>query len=240
MTKRVVLIVVSIVLMTLGTLAAIAGGVLMALVGPNDTLSTGTQQVSTPTSALVSAVAVIQNTGGVRADFGSIRLRVTATSAEPGRPIFIGIGPAAAVDRYLSGVGHDVVTDVSLTPFHLTLVRSGGTASPAPPGSQPFWIAKASGTQVSVSWTITDGSFRLVVMNADGTAPVRINGQLALTVPHLFAISVGFLVGGVVVLLAGLVLLLVGLRSRPRPPGPGVPSQAESGASPWPGPDGMR
>jgi hypothetical protein len=249
-TKRVVFIVLSVLLIALGALAAISGGAVMALFGSDNTLSSGTQQVSTPTSALVSSAAVVQNTSGVRTDFGRIRLRVTATSAEPGRPIFIGIGPAAAVDRYLGTVRHDVVTDVTLTPFHLTLARSGGTASPAPPGSQPFWVAKASGTQVTVSWTITDGSFRLVVMNADGTAPVSFTGQLALTVPHLFAIGVGLLAGGIIVLLAGVLLLVVSLRSRPRPSGSGpddgpdggMPSQAGSGSEvpPWPGPDSVR
>jgi len=82
-----------------------------------------------------------------------------------------------------------------------------------------------------------------LALNADGTAPVRFDGQLAITIPHLFAIGVGLLAGGIVVLLAGLVLLVVGLRSRPRPrgvgPGYGIPSQAEPGASPWPGPDGV-
>ena len=36
--------------------------------------------------------------------FGTVRLHITATPVGTGRQIFIGIGPAAAVDRYLSGV----------------------------------------------------------------------------------------------------------------------------------------
>ena len=243
MTRRVVLIVVGVVLMTLGALTAISGGALMAVFGTSDTLSSGVQQVSTPTSALTSPVTAIQNTSGVQTVLGSIWLRVTATPAEPGGQIFIGIGPAAAVDRYLSQVAHDEATDVTLTPFRLTLVRHGGTASPAPPGSQPFWVAEASGTSPAISWKVTDGSFRVVVMNADGTAPVRFNGQVAITVPHLFEIGVGLLVGGIVVLLAGLLLLLVGLRSRSRPsgasPGYGMPADVASGTS-RPEPDSMR
>jgi hypothetical protein len=217
MTKRVVLTVLGALLVAAGALVAISGGVLMTVFGPDGTLNSGTQQLSTPTSALVSPVAAIQNTSGAQTLLGRVRLRVTATS---GGPIFIGIGPSAAVDRYLGGVAHDVATDVTLSPFHLTLARSGGTATPAPPGSQPFWVAKSSGTSVTVSWAVTDGSYRLVAMNADGTAPVRFDAQLVLTVPHLFAIGVGLLIGGIIVLLAGVLLLLVVLRRGSRAPGP--------------------
>jgi hypothetical protein len=242
-TKRVVFITLSILVMTLGALIAIAGGALMAVFGTSDTASSGVQQVSTPTSALVSSVAAIQNTSGVQTVLGSIRLRVTATPAGPGRQIFIGIGPAAAVDRYLSQVAHDEATDVTLTPFHLTLVRHGGTASPAPPGSQSFWVAEASGTSPAISWKVTDGSFRLVVMNADGTAPVRFDAQVAITVPHLFEIGASLLAVGIVVLLAGLLFLLAVLRSRPRPPGAspgyGLPGDVAPGTR-RPEPDSMR
>jgi hypothetical protein len=79
-------VVLGVLLMALGALAAIGGGALMALFGPDDTLSSGMQQVSTPTSALVSPVAVIQDTSGFQTDFGRIRLHVTATSEETGRP----------------------------------------------------------------------------------------------------------------------------------------------------------
>ena len=129
MTRRVVLIVLGGVLLVLGALTAIGGGALMALFGSSDTLNSGVQQVSTPTRALVSPVAAIQNSTGVQTIFGTVRLHITATPAGTGQRIFIGIGPAAAVDRYLSGVSHDVATDVTLTPFHLTLARHPGSPS---------------------------------------------------------------------------------------------------------------
>ena len=130
MAKRVVLIVLGVVLLVIGALAAIAGGALMALFGSNDTLSSGVQQVSTPTRALVSPAGSIQGASGAQTVVGSVRLRITATPTGAGHLLFLGIGPASAVDRYLSGVSHDVATDVSVTPFHLTLARHGGTATP--------------------------------------------------------------------------------------------------------------
>jgi hypothetical protein len=238
MTKRVVLIVLGAVLGALGALTAIGGGVVMALFGSSDTLSSGVQQVSTPTRALVSPVAAIQNTTGVQTVFGTVRLHITATPAGTGQRIFMGVGPAAAVNRYLSGVSHDEATDVSLTPFHLTLAHHPGAARPAPPGSQSFWVADASGTHATLSWTVTDGSYRVVAMNANGATAVSLNTQLGLTIPHMFAIGTGLLTGGIVLMLLGALLLVLGIRSQPRHRGAGspygMPDQVKS--APYPSP----
>jgi hypothetical protein len=148
--------------------------------------------------------------------------------------LFLGIGPASAVDRYLSGVSHDVATDVSVTPFHLTLARQGGTATPAPPGSQSFWVASASGTHPALTWTVTSGSYRVVVMNTDAAAPVAFAGGLDLTIPHSFAIGIGLLIGGIVLIAIAIVLIVLGVRARPpsRPvPDPATEALARPGCT---------
>jgi hypothetical protein len=223
MAKRVVLFVLGGLLLVFGALAAIGGGALMALFGSNNTLSSGVQQVSTPTRALVSEAGSIQGASGAQTVFGSVRLRITATPTGAGHLLFLGVGPASAVDRYLSGVSHDVATDVSVTPFHLTLARQGGTATPPPPGSQSFWVAKASGNHPTLTWTVSNGSYRVVVMNTDAAAPVAFAGGLDLTIPHSFAIGIGLLIGGIVLILIAIALIVLGARTRPRPqsrPGP--------------------
>ena len=136
MAKKVILIVLGSILAAIGVLAAIGGGALMALFGSNNTLSSGMQHVSTPTRALVSPAGSIQGTSGAQTVLGSVRLRFTATPAGAGHQLFLGIGPASAVDRYLSGASYDVATDVSVAPFHLTLARHAGTATPPSPGSR--------------------------------------------------------------------------------------------------------
>jgi hypothetical protein len=226
MTKRVVLFVLGGVLLVIGVLAAIGGGALMALFGSNDTLSSGVQQVSTPTRALVSPAGSIQGASGAQTVFGNVRLRITATPAGAGHRLFLGIGPASAVDRYLSRASHDVATDVSVTPFHLTLARHGGTATPPPPGSQSFWVAKASGNHPTLTWTVTQGSYRVVAMNTDAAAPVAFTGGLDLTVPHLFGIGIGLLIGGIVLILIAIALIVLGARARPRRQSRRVPDQA--------------
>ena len=227
MARRVVLFVVGGVLLVIGVLAAIAGGALMAFFGSNDTLSSGVQQVLTPTRALVSEAGSIQGASGAQTVFGNVRLRITATPTGAGHGLFLGIGPASAVNRYLSSVSHDVATDVSVTPFHLKLTRHGGTATPPPPGSQSFWVAKASGNHPTLTWTVTSGSYRVVVMNTDAAAPVAFAGGLDLTIPHSFAIGIGLLIGGIVLILIAIVLIVLGARARPqsrpvpdRQPGP--------------------
>jgi hypothetical protein len=216
MAKRVVLFVLGGVLLVIGVLAGIGGGALMALFGSNDTLDSGVQQISTPTRALVSPASSIHDTSGVQTVFGSVRLHITATPAGAGQRIFLGIGPASAVDHYLSGVSHDVATDVSVDPFRLTLARHGGSAMPPPPGSQSFWVAQASGNHPTLTWTVTSGSYRVVVMNTDAAAPVAFTGGLDLTIPHLFAIGIGLLIGGIVLIVIAIVLIVLGARSRPQ------------------------
>jgi hypothetical protein len=226
MAKRVVLFVLGGVLLVIGALVAIAGGALMALFGSNNTLSSGVQHVSTPTRALVSPAGSIQGASGAQTTFGNVRLRITATPTGAGQQLFLGIGPASAVDRYLSGASYDVATDVSVEPFRLTLARHPGTATPPPPGSQSFWVAKASGSHPTLTWTVTSGSYRLVAMNTDAAAPVAFAGGLNLTIPHLFAIGIGLLIGGIVLILIAIVLIVLGARARPRSESRPAPDQA--------------
>src|SRR6266568_5121795 len=179
MVKKVVVIVIAALLLLGGGVAAIGGGVLMALFGTDSTLTSGVHRVSTPTSALVTALDDIKDTNG----FGS------------------------TVDK---------VTDLDVDPFRLKTVRQDGTAQPVPPAEQTFWVARGSGAGASLNWKISDGSYRLVVMNADATAAVGANGRFGLTIPHLFAIGIGILVAGIVAALIGVALLVIGVRMRPR------------------------
>src|ERR1700735_3348176 len=140
MAKRVVLIALGVVLLVIGALAAIAGGALMALFGSNNTLGSGVQQVSTPPRALVSPADSIEGASGAQTVVGNVRLRLTATPTRAGQHLFLGIGPANAVARYLSGVSYDVATDVSVPPFHLTLTPPT-FPPPVFPGRCPATVA---------------------------------------------------------------------------------------------------
>lgn len=231
MARRVVLIVIGIVFLVLGAVPAIAGGAEVAFFGSSDTVGLGIYHLSTPTRGLVLPSGTIHRRYGLQAVFGSVGARITATQVGPGHDLFLGIGPVTAVRRYFKGVSHDDATSLSVSPFHLTLESQGGTATPPPPGSQSFWMAKASGSHPTLAWTVTSTSYRVVAMNTDAAASVTFAFGLALTIPHLFAIGTGLLAGGIVVILIAITMFVLAARTRTRPE-PEIEEVLDGGKSP--------
>jgi hypothetical protein len=141
---------------------------------------------------------------------GSVRIRVTPASGTA--PLFVGIGPSADVDRYLSGVSHTLITDF----FKDKAEPVGGGRKPAVPGAQQFWVASSSGPGAqTVVWDPSNGSWTVVVMNADGRPGIGMRADLGAKFPALLWIAIGLLVGGAL-LLAGGMLLIVGAIRRGR------------------------
>ena len=60
-------------------------------------------------------------------------------------------------------------------------------------------------------------------MNTDAAAPVAFAAGLDLTIPHSFAIGIGLLIGGIVLIVIAIVLIVLGARARPRPQSRPVP-----------------
>jgi hypothetical protein len=146
---------------------------------------------------------------------GTVRLR--GESANPARPLFIGIARQADVDRYLAGVAHSVVTDVNANPFGTTyepsyLARSGG-----PPARRPdragFWVARASGPGVrTLSWNVRRGRWAVVVMRPDGSRGVSADLAAGAELPALLWASIVLLAIGLVMLAAAAAPIYFGLR----------------------------
>jgi hypothetical protein len=148
---------------------------------------------------------------------GEVRIRVTPAS--PGSSVFVGIGPSAAVDRYLAGVSQTVISDF----WTNRLAPTGGTTPGSAPGTHDFWVASATGTgPQTLTWDPANGSWTVVVMNADGQAGVDVTADLGATMPTLIAIAVGSLAVGGLFLIGG-VLLIAGSIRRSRARGPGPP-----------------
>jgi hypothetical protein len=138
---------------------------------------------------------------------GEVRIRVTPTNA--GSSTFVGIGPSADVDRYLAGVSHTRISDFwseSVQPV------AGGTPS-TPPEGQGFWVASTGGTGPQIlTWEPANGSWSVVVMNADGKPPVDVTADLGATMPSLIGMAVASLVIGGVFLIGGVILIVVAIR----------------------------
>ena len=141
-----------------------------------------------------------------------VRIRVTPTSS--GSPLFVGIGPSTDVDRYLAGVNHTVISEFW---GDETEAVDGGPPASAP-GTQDFWVASDAGAGArTLEWDPTDGSWTVVVMNADGRPGIDVGADLGARMPAVFWIAVGLLAAGAV-LLAGGALLIVGALPRERTP----------------------
>jgi Domain of unknown function (DUF4389) len=152
------------------------------------------------------------------AGFGAVLgdVRVRATGSGPGGGVFVGLGPADAVEGYLASVDRE----------RLVGMRAGGQAeqqrlpggAPAtPPAQQPFWVASAAGPgPQQLTWTATEGRWAVAVMNADGSRPVVAELSAGATAPGLRWVWISLYIGAGIALLAGVVLVLAGtLRRRP-------------------------
>lgn len=177
-------------------------------------VTTGVHDFSTAGSALATEKTELGAAGfgwlyapGV---LGKVRVRVTPASADG--PVFVGIGPSADVDRYLSGVGHTVISD--FWKDKLEVVDGGGARSP--PGQQGFWAASSSGAgERTLVWDPAGGTWTVVVMNADGRAGVSVGADVGAKAPALVWVALGVLLGGAVLLAAGALLIVGTVRNRP-------------------------
>jgi hypothetical protein len=198
-----------------GAILALGGGAIIALFGSDGVLSTGRHDLSTPTSALVSQTASIEDTADVADALGDTRVKVSA-HADGGRPVFVGIGRADDVERYLDGAATDEVTDFDVVPFRVDRDRHEGDVTPQAPGEQSFWIASDSGRDAAnLDWKVRDGDYRFVVMNADGSRGVATQSKLGVDVPYIGGVGIGILGAGLVLVAGGIAAIVLGAR-RPR------------------------
>jgi hypothetical protein len=129
---------------------AIALGAVLATQRDDDGyFTTRTETLTTDSYAITSDdVDLTTEPGPARwwADRELATVRVSADSAGAG-DVFVGIGPEKAVETYFAGVPHAEVVDVDVDPFYVEYRQEnlGGTATPAPPSDQAFWVATATG-----------------------------------------------------------------------------------------------
>jgi hypothetical protein len=177
----------------------------------------GTQAYRTTGHALASRQFELYAPTGswdrARSLFGTVRLRVTATPG--GAPVFAGIARAGAADRYLSGVAYTTVT--GLTRDHWSFAGHAGGAPAVPPAQARIWAAKATGpgTQ-TLTWPTAEGRWTVVVMNANGSAPVNVRVNVAATLPALPWVATGLLIAGVIFLAGGALLIAFPVRGASR------------------------
>jgi Domain of unknown function (DUF4389) len=200
-----VLAVVAASLAVLAGLAALAGGSVALAYDQTQRdasgyLMTDATSYSTNTYALVSHSYQTGAAGDVfvaRDMLGTIRIRTNST-----KRLFVGIGPATAVESYLADVRHEVATRFDAAQADFRLHRGGAPA--AAPTTKQFWVAQSvgSGTQ-TLSWTPANGDYRIAVMSANGSAGIHADMAIGARFPHLLWIGIGALGAGALLLLLG-------------------------------------
>jgi hypothetical protein len=131
----------------------------------------------------------------VFSDAGLDSVRVKAHSD---RQLFIGIARAADLNRYLRGTEHDEVSGLTYHPFQVDYDHSDGHAPPHAPVHESFWSKSTSGTgSLALDWKPRRGSWRAVVMNADGSRGVTTELQFGARTSLLWWIGAALLGAGV-------------------------------------------
>ncbi|MFE4836668.1 DUF4389 domain-containing protein [Arthrobacter sp. NPDC056691] len=237
-----------ILMLVLGTLAALLGlGLLAGAAGvgwlnfqqrDEGYFTTQPHRFDAASSAITSAGLDVMVSGRlpdvIPSDVaGSILLRGSAAS--PGKGIFIGVAPQQDAARYLDGVKRSEIRELNLRPFRVDYTEVPGTRSPARPGAQNFWVASAEGTGTQeLKWNILPGSWTVVVMNADATAPVSVDLQAGVRSDLLWPLFLWLLIAGIVLLVIGVPLIVAGAMGLGRhgPPPHVPPGQYRPGTYP--------
>jgi uncharacterized membrane protein len=205
------------ILIVLGFLTALSGAVLLALFGSGSAITSNVNTFSANTPALVSDLGLIEGaptSSAWRGLAGEPTLQINAAS--PAEPIFVGIGPTADVDTYLSGVARTEVNEFNIEPFNLVVIRRDGANQASPPADQSFWVATLESESSSqLSWPFADGRYSVVVMNADGSAGVDAPLSVGISFRNSMGLWITVLVIGAVLLLGGILLVVFGSRRRP-------------------------
>jgi hypothetical protein len=157
------------------------------------------------------------NVGGITGalEAGLLRLRITATSSHAAKRVFVGLARTEDVESYLAGVQHDELRDIDFTPFRIEYRRLGAGSPSAPPSTQRFWRARASGTGTrTISWPVEKGRWSAVVMNADGTRSVAVDARVGARLSGAWWLVTAGLVLGALALLGGIALIRSGASGR--------------------------
>ncbi|HEU5108796.1 MAG TPA: DUF4389 domain-containing protein [Micromonosporaceae bacterium] len=235
---HVVSLLAGVLLFLVGGGIAAAGGAVLAVNADREDgyVSSATVRVESET-AVVTAEGIRLDGGGRWAldAAGVDGARLTVVSD---RAVFVGVAEQSDLDRWLGDTGYDELVQPAAG-VGAELSRSGGQIRPvAPPADQSFWIASASGTDVvTLDWSLADmdeGTYALVLANADGSTAVTATARASVTLPDLAPFGFVLLGIGVLLALVGVMLVYIGAAglgsgptvgpAAPTPPAPAAPA----------------
>ncbi|WP_328999878.1 hypothetical protein OHA18_36215 [Kribbella sp. NBC_00709] len=206
----------------IGLVVAVVGGAAAFwLIGPDDTVQSGEQSLSSKGLAIASTPDLLNRHGPV--------LHVDVRSTK-NQPVFVGVARDFDVSSYLKGTAYTKLVQVQF-PVALTTQESKGTAGPlAAPDTLDWWVAKANGAGTqSIAWPIEDGPYDVVIMNADGKTAPDAKVDLGIEIPKAFVTALGIFAAGIILLAVGILLVLFRRRPAKSHPTNGTTAHSE----PW-------
>jgi hypothetical protein len=243
--------------MSAGRIAVLLGGILLAVAGialtaggggvlwlnsahtdADGYLTSPSYALASQGYALTSAAADLQASPDEWVPFtGRIKTRLTG-SAQGERAIFMGVGRTADVEAYLENVAHDEVADLRGWSREVSYRTVAGTAAPADPAAQDFWVAQAQGSGEQVlNWDPGPGRWSAVLMNADASQGIAVSAAGGIAAGALWPIGIGLLVGGLVLLALAAALIVAATAGNAatahRPDGEAA-APTPAGAGPYP------
>jgi hypothetical protein len=236
---RIVALVLGVLLLLPGLGLLAGGGVLLwadkAGRGSDGFLMSTGDHFSTPGYALTSEridIATGADWVPLSASLGTARVEVTG-----GDDLFVGVAPMADANAYLKDVERTVVDDLGTGSGAAGQTLVAGGAPSGPPDEQKFWTESVSGSGTQrLDWAPEKGDWMLVVMNADASAGLAVDGRIGATAPALDGLAWGVLITGVCVTVIGLLLVALAIRRRPAgPAGPPYGYPTAPPAAPYPG-----
>ncbi|MCC7087952.1 MAG: hypothetical protein IT295_02285 [Dehalococcoidia bacterium] len=219
---RVFLVILGALSMLLGFGCAVSGFGTFRVVDSDGYISSGPGELTTTAAAIVAQTSEIEDRSddpGFRE--GKVRVRIRAARSDGGE-VFIGIASAEAVEAYLRGSPYEVVREIEFDPLAYEGDIVPGGRVPGSPAEAVDWVASASGRgEQELDWQVRSGSHAFVIMNADGSAGVTVEANLAVKLPYVRGFGVALMGAGVLLLTAGLLLIALPLRGRRSPPSAG-------------------
>ena len=182
-------------------------------------IGTGSHRFGTDTFALTTRVDIgrgavtdrltVDGPGVFVGPGWSETVRVRVGAAHPGERIFVGVARTEDVARYLDGVATARITDLAGDAYRV----DGGAAPATAPGERSFWTSAGAGTGTqAIRWSLQEGSWTFVVMNADGSREVDVSADVAAKFSPLPWIATGILVAGGILLIGATLLIAVPIR----------------------------
>lgn len=213
---RIVLLILGVIVLLVAIGLLFGGGAIIgierALADGEGFINTGTVRLERASNAIVTRPAEI-GPGWPRWRKGWGKIRVEATGGDPARSIFLGIAESDDVQAYLAEVAYDEIVHFELRPFRVSYRHHPGGAPPDAPATQRFWrvFAQGPGPQ-TIEWDVEPGEWALVLMNADGSAGIDLEGSVGAKVPWLFWVGLGLLIAGAIFLALGIFMIYFAVR----------------------------